>query len=182
MKKFLFITLRILKYKLLSDCGRVQGNPKLYHPLLMKGKGVIQFGDHVQLGVVSSPFFYSNYSYLEARSVNSLIKIGNHVSINNNFSATAQASIEIQDHVLIGYNCSIIDHDGHGIGPHNRFENEQGASVCIEKNVFIGSNVTVLKGVTIGENSVVGNGSVVTKSIPKNTVFAGNPAKFIREI
>lgn len=182
MKKFLFITLRLLKYQFLSDCRKVIGKPKLFHPLLMKGEGTIQFGNDVQIGVVSSPFFYSHYCYLEARSPKSVIKIGNNVSINNNFSASALSSIEIQDHVLIGYNCSIIDNDGHSIDPNNRNDNSKPASVLIEKNVLIGSNVTLLKGVTIGENSVIGNGSVVTKNIPKNSVFAGNPAKFIREI
>jgi maltose O-acetyltransferase len=48
--------------------------------------------------------------------------------------------------------------------------------------VFLGSNVTILKGVTIGKNSIIGNGSVVTKNIPENVVAAGNPAKFIRNL
>ena len=61
MKKFLFITLRHLKYQFLSDCRKVIGKPKLFHPLLMKGEGTIQFGNDVQIGVVSSPFFYSHY-------------------------------------------------------------------------------------------------------------------------
>ena len=56
------------------------------------------------------------------------------------------------------------------------------APVVIEDNVFIGARCIILKGVTIGENSVVGAGSVVTKSIPANEIWAGNPAKFIRKI
>ena len=56
------------------------------------------------------------------------------------------------------------------------------APVVIEHNVFIGARCIILKGVTIGENSIVGAGSVVTKSIPANEIWAGNPAKFIRKI
>ncbi len=182
MKKFLFVQLRILKYKLLSDCGRVIGKPKLHHPLLLKGLGTIQFGSNVQIGVVSSPLFYSNYAYIEARNLNSSIIIGNNVAINNNFSASSIDSIEIKDNVLIGLNCSIIDNDGHDIDPENRSKNTNSKSVIIEKNVFIGSNVTILKGVTIGEYSIIGNGSTVTKNVPKNVIFAGNPAQYIREI
>lgn len=54
--------------------------------------------------------------------------------------------------------------------------------VKIGRNVWIGSNSTILPGVTVGDNAVIGAGSVVTKDIPENTVFAGNPAKFIKNI
>lgn len=54
--------------------------------------------------------------------------------------------------------------------------------VHIGKNVWIGSNSTVLPGITIGENAVVGAGSVVTKDVPPMTVVAGNPARIIKEI
>ena len=182
MKKLLFVKLRILKYKLLSTCKRVIGMPKLHHPLLLNGLGTIQFGSNVQIGVITSPSFFTSYAYIEARNINSSVIIGNNVAINNNFSASSIESIEIRDNVLIGLNCSIIDNDGHDIDPKNRSKNTNSKSVIIDKNVFIGSNVTILKGVIIGENSIIGNGSVVTKDVPKNVVFGGNPAQFIREI
>lgn len=56
------------------------------------------------------------------------------------------------------------------------------APVIIEDNAFIGARSIILKGVTIGANSIIGAGSVVTKSIPANEIWAGNPAKFIRKI
>lgn len=56
------------------------------------------------------------------------------------------------------------------------------APVVIEDNVFIGARSIILKGVTIGENSIVGAGSVVTRSIPSNQIWGGNPAKFIRNL
>lgn len=54
--------------------------------------------------------------------------------------------------------------------------------VCISENAFIGAHSTILKGVTIGTNSIVGACSVVTKDIPSNEVWAGNPARFIRTV
>ncbi len=52
----------------------------------------------------------------------------------------------------------------------------------IEDNVFIGANCIILKGVKIGDRSIIGAGSVVTKNVPSDQIWAGNPAKFIREI
>jgi len=178
-----FVRFRIWKYKILSDCKNVIGKPLLYHPTLLKGNGKITFGNNVQMGVIASPNFYSHYSYLEARNNDSVISIGNNVAINNAFSAVAFQNITIQDNVLIGINCAIIDNDGHDLASDKRNTGEpKSAAVTIEKNVFIGDNVTILKGVTIGENSVIGLGAVVTNDIPKNVIAAGNPAKVIRNL
>ena len=54
--------------------------------------------------------------------------------------------------------------------------------MIIEDNVFIGAHSTILKGVTIGQNSIIGACSVVTKNIPPNEIWAGNPAKFIKKL
>ena len=183
MKYFLFVSLRILKYKLLSNCKRIIGKPNVFHPILMKGKGKISFGNNVQIGVVDSPNYYSHYTYLEVRNNESEITIGNNVAINNGFSAVAFSKITIHDNVLIGINCSIIDNDGHSLLIAERNNGMPNiATVTVEENVFLGDNVTILKGVTIGENSVIGNGSIVTKDIPENVIAAGNPARVIREI
>ena len=82
IKDFCFVTLRVWKYNILSDCKQVKGNPKCYHPLLKKGKGKISFGSNVQIGVIASPNYYSHYSYVEARMESSEIIIGNNVAIN----------------------------------------------------------------------------------------------------
>jgi galactoside O-acetyltransferase len=181
IKYLFFVMFRIWKHQLLSDCERVVGKPNLYHPLLLKGKGKISFGKKVQIGVVTSPNFYSHYSYLEARNSDSEISIGDNVSINNAFSAVAFSKITIMSNVLIGVNCSIIDNDGHNLDANKRNSDDvKSQAVTIEENVFLGNNVTVLKGVTIGKNSIIGNGSIVTKSIPDNVIAAGNPAYVIR--
>lgn len=184
LKNIFFVQYRIFKYKILSDCATIEGTPKLFHPLLIVGKGKVVFGFNVQNGVVNSPYFYSNYSYLEARNENSLIQIGNNVTINNNFSAVAFDSICIKDNVIVGVNCSIIDSDGHHLNPDSRmdFHAVQTQKVLIEENVFIGDNVTILKGVTVGKNSIIGNGSMVTKNVPENVIVAGNPARLIKSL
>lgn len=180
---FCFVKLRIFKYKWLSDCKNISGKPVVFHPTLLKGKGKIIFGENVQLGVFSSPKFYSHYNYFEARHHDSIITIGNNVAISNAFSIEAFSNISIGDNVLIGVNCAIIDNDGHSLEINNRSSLQANtAGVIIKNNVFLGDNVTILKGVTIGENSVIGNGAVVTKNIPDNAIAAGNPAKTIRNL
>lgn len=96
--------------------------------------------------------------------------------------------IEIGNHVTIGGNTVIYDSDFHTLDPktrRNKLNDKQDAkwgNVKIEDNVFIGAHTTILKGVTIGENSIIGACSVVTKCIPANEVWAGNPAKKINNI
>lgn len=180
---FFFVTFRVWKFQWLSDCSKVCGKPKLFHPLLLKGKGKISFGKNVQIGVIDSPNYYSHYAYLEARNSDSEIVIGDNVSINNGFSAVAFSKITIQNDVLIGVNCAIIDNDGHHLAFDKRNTGEpKSAAVLIGDNVFLGDNVTILKGVTIGKNAVIGNGSIVTNGIPENTIAAGNPARVIRDL
>ena len=183
IKRFFFVSLRIKKYVILSDCKRVSGEPKRHHPLLLKGYGKIYFGKNVQIGVESSPSFYSHYTYIEARDEMSEIIIGDNVVINNAFSIECSSKVVIENDVLIGVGCSIIDNDGHDLEINTRILGTPKMSpIYICKNVFLGSNVTILKGVTIGENSIIGNGSLVTKNIPENVIAAGNPAKVIRNL
>ncbi|WP_318838246.1 acyltransferase [Leptospira yasudae] len=85
---------------------------------------------------------------------------------------------------MFAANSTILDSSFHAIWPpENRLMNpamETDADVIIEDNVWIGTQVIILKGVRIGMNSVIGAGSVVTKSIPENCLAAGNPAHPIR--
>jgi len=183
LKNILFVRLRIWKYQLLSTCKQVSGKPTLHQPMLLAGEGKISFGKNVQIGVVNSPNFYTHYFYLEARGKYSEIIIGSNVSINNGFSAVAFSKIVIGKNALIGFNCAIVDNDGHHLAVEERVTGKpESAEVWILENVFLGNNVTILKGVTIGKNSVIGNGSVVTKDIPDNVVAAGNPARVIRNL
>jgi galactoside O-acetyltransferase len=90
--------------------------------------------------------------------------------------------IYIGDHVMIGPNVMIATAN-HPINPELGAKGYQYTrDVHIEENVWIGGNVSIVPGVTIGKNSVIGAGSVVTKDIPENCIAAGNPCHVIREI
>jgi acetyltransferase-like isoleucine patch superfamily enzyme len=90
--------------------------------------------------------------------------------------------------VKIGGNVVIYDTDFHSLNPLERnhipenLNSLQAKPVLIKKGVFIGAHSIILKGVTLGENAVIGAGSVVTRDVPSNEVWAGNPAKFIKRI
>lgn len=181
---FIFQYPRFFKYKLLSNCKKVNGKPRLYQPLQINGKGMVEFHQNVRIGVDPSPYLYSGYAYIDSRKEESKITFGENTWINNNFVAIVQGEgIEIGANTLIGINCLIMDSDFHDLNPNKRFGGKaKSAKVTIGRNVFLGSNVVVLKGVKIGDNTVIANGSVVTKSIPDNVIAAGVPAKVIRSL
>lgn len=113
------------------------------------------------------------------------IEIGNKVGITSSVFA-ARERITIEDEVYIGAGCKIYDNDFHAIRYEDRIINGDSIiaikPVFIKRGAFIGADSTILKGVTIGEKSVVGAGSVVSKDIPTGEIWAGNPARFIRKI
>lgn len=104
------------------------------------------------------------------------LKIGHHVSIMPYFKVMSAGKVTIEDHVSIALNVTIVtnNHD-----PYRR-EVLTVQDVHIKKNAWIGTGSIILPGVTIGKNAIVGAGSVVTKDVPDNAVYAGNPAKLIR--
>ena len=112
----------------------------------------------------------------------SLISIGEECG----FSATvisAALSISIGSRVLCGANTTITDTDWHALAPEGRAEASAAmAPVVIEDDVWLGTDVIVLKGVTIGRNTVVAAGSIVVKSLPPNVLAAGRPAKVLRTL
>lgn len=117
---------------------------------------------------------------------NANLVIGNNVGISQT-ALICHKLIIIGNYVKIGGGVSIFDTDFHSIDPTSRkskddIQNRKEKPVIIKDNAFIGAHSIILKGVTIGENSIVGAGSIVTKSIPDNQIWAGNPAKFIRNI
>lgn len=175
---------RIWKYRFLSTCN-VKGKPILHQPVQFLGKGEVLFRGVVNIGVYASPYFYNGYSYIEARNPGTKVSIGNGTCINNNVVICAEhTSVSIGENVLVGTCVEIIDSNFHGLEPDRRriSHPDEAAGVVIEDNVFIGSHVKVLKGVTIGRDSVIASGSVVVKSIPAGVIAGGNPAKILKEL
>lgn len=105
----------------------------------------------------------------------------------SNVTFFSRGKIEIGSDTFIGGGTRIYDTDFHSVFPRYRIncmdiEHIPVKEVVVGKRVFIGSNVLILKGVHIGDESVIGAGSVVTKNVPQGEIWAGNPAKFIKKL
>jgi acetyltransferase-like isoleucine patch superfamily enzyme len=109
------------------------------------------------------------------------ITVGRNVFVNQNCTFYDLGGLDIADDVMIGPNVSIIT-SGHPLEPSRRRECVTAKPISIERNVWIAAGVTIIGGVTVGENSVVAAGSVVTRDVPPNTLVGGNPARIIRSI
>lgn len=110
------------------------------------------------------------------------VHFGKCVYANFNFTAVDDTHIYVGDYTMFGPNV-ILATAGHPILPELRQEAYQyNMTVHIGKNCWLGAGVIVLPGVTIGDNTVIGAGSVVTKDIPSNVVAVGNPCRVLREI
>ncbi len=155
-------------------------------PVIVKKRGSITIGDRLTL--ISG--FLSNLVGLYQRSVilardGGRIVIGSDVGMSG-VTVYAFKHIEIGDHTKIGANTKIFDSDFHPVDPEYRLKNcddkehTKMKETVIGKNVFIGCNCLILKGVHIGDNSVIGAGSVVSKDVPANCVAAGNPAVAVK--
>lgn len=110
------------------------------------------------------------------------IEIGENFYSNHNLLILDTSKVVFGDNVLIGPNCSFFT-SIHPLEPELRIQGYEAASpVTVGNNVWICGNVTVLPGVSIGENSVIGAGSVVVKDIPANVLALGNPCKILRRL
>jgi acetyltransferase-like isoleucine patch superfamily enzyme len=148
--------------------------------------GAIILGNHVSC--------YAGCSF--SVGPNGHCKVGDFTLLNGAL-IMAEDNIEIGSHCLVSWNVGIADSDFHPLQPAQRLVDAKAlapfykdrpprpklhtAPVIISDNVWIGMNATILKGITIGENSVVAAGSVVTKPVPPNVVVAGNPAVVVKK-
>ena len=113
--------------------------------------------------------------------------IGKHISIgegcyfNQGITFIDDWKIEIGDHCLFGPNVTLCT-TGHPVSPKHRMDGMYSFPIKIGNNCWIGANVVILPNVTIGDNSVIGAGSIVTKDIPANVVAFGAPCHVFREI
>ncbi|TRX33105.1 sugar O-acetyltransferase [Corynebacterium guaraldiae] len=111
------------------------------------------------------------------------VTIGKGVFINFGATILAQAPVTLGNHVMIGPNCSLIT-VGHPVNDHERRANgwEIAKPISVGDNTWFGANVTVLPGVTVGKNCVVGAGTLVTKDIPDNSLVLGSPGRVVRKL
>ncbi|MBD3168584.1 MAG: acyltransferase [candidate division Zixibacteria bacterium] len=163
-------------------CGRV--GKALYiettFPLIM-GYGTVNVGDRVRIS--------GNATFIVSYKVhpNPTIEIGDDVYIGFRTIFSCAERITIGDRILMAQGVQIYDNNNHPLDPEARAKNEpvepEGvAPVVIEDDVWLGSDVIIMKGVTVGRGSVVAAGAVVVKDVPPMTVAAGNPAKIVKEI
>ena len=153
---------------------------KITVPVIINGCGRVAVGVRVVLGCSKSPKSGNGAILLQARDAGAQITIGEKTALSNNISMIARQRIEIGRYCLIGDGVQIVDSDFHGIQPDER-RNTFGETqwVHIGDNVWLGSRVMVLKGVTIGNDSIIAAGAVVTSDIPASVVAGGVPAKVI---
>ena len=158
---------------------------KIEGRLLIQGHGRIEIGDDVTI--------YSHYAVNPIGGNKTVfqvmdgasLKIGNHVGMSHVVIAV-QNSVIIQDDVLLGAGCKIFDTDFHSLDYEERIHGGdrtvKTAPVKIKRGAFIGMGSIILKGVTIGEKSVIGAGAVAAKDVPDGEVWVGNPARFIKRL
>lgn len=152
-------------------------------PIDVRGKKGINFGKNLTTG---------KHCRLESFSKdgNKTLFFGTNVQINDFVHINALKNVKIGDNVLIASKVFITDLE-HGSYKGDEYDSVPDSivkdrdlsshDVIIEDNVWIGEMVSILPGVTIGKNSIIGSNSVVTKSIPENSIAVGNPAKVIKQ-
>ncbi len=129
-------------------------------------------GKPVHESVTVFPPFYADFG--------KNITLGERIFINSGCKFQDQGGVVIGDHCLIGHN-TVLATLNHDLDPGKRADMHP-ASITIGRNVWIGANVTVLPGVTIGDDAVVAAASVVTKDVPARSVVVGSPARVVRTV
>lgn len=180
---------QFLCYALFKGNGIVHGtyrtNGVPYVMVSLGGKLTIGKNFAMNNGIKGNPIgCYDRCTFWVGKGA--VLRIGDNVGISQ-AALVAIADIIIGNNVKIGGGTSIFTSDFHALDPKIRASSEdlrhrKCAPVIIEYNAFIGARSMILKGVKIGKNSIVGAGSIVTKSVPENEIWVGNPARFIRKV
>lgn len=174
------LKLRLSRLRLLRKV-EVSGPCHLDAPLIADGGGVVTLASNVFIGYHLAPCTGAGEIRLQARYPASRISLGDSTVLSNNVTIIAVESVEIGPRCQIGDHTLIFDSDFHHSDSTRRnAPNPPTARVSIEQDVWIGSRVTILKGVRIGARSIIAAGAVVTSSIPPDSIAAGVPAKVIK--
>lgn len=149
-------------------------NNSVYDDFENKNKIIKNLFNKTGKNFTIEPSFYCDYGYN--------IEIGENFYSNHNLVILDPAKVTFGDNVFVGPNCGFYTAQ-HPIDIETRNKGlEYAYPICVGNNVWFGGNVTVLPGVTIGDNCTIGAGSVVVKDIPANSVAVGNPCRVIRNI
>jgi len=163
---------RVLMGKVhLRRCNSVGARPRVYSRPRIVNMGEIRIGNRFIMFNHVVPCELGTHP-------GGKIEIGDGVFLNYGCSLSAHDLVKIGDKCQIGSYACMMDNDYHQVD--DREKPGESAPIVLERNVWLGVRVVILKGVTIGENSVIGAGSVVSRSIPPNCLAAGVPAKVIR--
>lgn len=135
------------------------------------------------------------HGYLFLQRDGAEIRIGNNTAVNSGTVISAVQSVVIEDDVLISFNCTIMDCDGHSIRLSERrgdlwqhrtarpnYDKAATRPIRICHGAWLGAHCMVLKGVTVGVGAIVAAGAVVTRDVPDWTIVGGNPARPIKTI
>lgn len=164
----------------------VDQNVKIHGIIKIYGHGTIRIGRNtvINSSMSANPIGGDDRTIFSLKN-NAILMIGEETGISNT-AIVCHENVSIGDRVRIGGGTKIYDTDFHSLSYEERkdylTETAKSKPIRIDDDVFIGAHCIILKGVQIGKRSIVGAGSVVTKTIPEDEVWAGNPARFIRKI
>jgi maltose O-acetyltransferase len=148
---------------------RLQGRPRVIN------QGRMTIGQRVRLD--------STAATLElVTEPDGVLDVEDHVFLNFGCNIAATKLIRIGAYSLLGPYCMLMDNAYHFVEPERRLERPESRPIILERNVWLGARTIVLPGITIGEHSCVGAGSVVTKDVPPRTFVAGAPAQYVRSL
>lgn len=168
----------LLRYR----CARVGRRLRLSGNLpMIIGDGTIEIGDDFTLDAENT------WQVGFKISTDARLVIGDRVFIGDHVGISVAKSVTIGDDTLIAGRTFIFDNISHPLSPARRlrgdsFTLDESSPIVIGRNVWVGTSAFIMRGVTIGDNSVVAAGAVVTESVPPNTLVAGAPARVIRSI
>lgn len=160
--------------------------PLIYGTIILKNNGYCKIGDHI----IIRNSIRSNYVGLTKKcslfiEPGAQLEIGDYTGLSGT-TIYCSSKIIIGSHVNLGGNVFIWDTDFHPLNYLDRRihkENQINSKpIIIGNDVFVGANSMILKGVNIGDRSIIGAGSVLTKSVPDDEIWGGNPARFLKKL
>jgi acetyltransferase-like isoleucine patch superfamily enzyme len=154
-------------------------------PLVWGIWNVVLYGPNIHLGnrvvIVGANGYRTSLTTVKHKKGEGHISIGDRVLVMNGVRISSASEIRIGDDCMLANFCYLTDADWHDI--HDRTDSPgRTAPIILERGAWIGDSAIICKGVRIGENSIVGAGSVVRRDVPPNSVAIGNPARVVKEL